>query len=51
MKRKLRLKQNVRNVIGVVLFYLALIGGCLLINGRYNDLCENGYTQYCSAEE
>ena len=48
--KKLRLRENVQNIIGVALFYLVLIGGVFLIDARYDQLCENGHTQYCDVE-
>ena len=48
--KKLRLRQWVKNTIGIVLFYLAIIGGVLLIDARWDDLCNEGYTQYCDVE-
>lgn len=48
--KKLRLRPWVKNTIGVILFYSLIVVGCLLIEARYDQLCENGYTQYCSVE-
>ena len=50
-ERKEKRKELIKNIIGVAIFYLAIIGGCLLIEDRYNDLCKQGYKQYCSVEE
>ena len=50
-KRKLRLREWVKNVIGVTLFYLMIIGGVILADARWDDLCNEGYTQYCDVEK
>ena len=37
-KRKLRLKQEVRDLLGVLLFYAVLVGGVIILNARFEYL-------------
>lgn len=36
--KKLKLRENVKNIIGVILFYLLIIGGVILINYRLETI-------------
>lgn len=49
--KKLRLRQWVKNTIAIILFYGLIVGGVFLIDARYDQLCNDGYTQYCDVEE
>ena len=37
-KRKLRLKQEVRDVLSALLFYAVLVGGVIVLNARFEYL-------------
>ena len=37
-KRKLRLKQEVRDVLSALLFYAVLVGGVIILNARFEYL-------------
>ena len=51
MKKKLRLKQWVKDAIAIILIALLMLGGLLLIDARFKQLCNNGYTRYCPIVE
>ena len=50
-KRKTKRKEILKNCLGVLVFYLIIIASCLLIEDRYNDLCKQGYINYCNIEK
>ena len=37
-KRKLRLKQEIRDLLGALLFYAVLVGGVIILNARIEYL-------------
>ena len=49
--KKLRLRKEVKNILVAILFYGLIVFGVISINDRYEQLCEDGYTQYCSIEK
>lgn len=50
MKKKLRLRQWVKDALAIILFYALIVAGVIGLNARFGQLCENGYTNYCPVE-
>mgnify|MGYP007070198400 CR=1 FL=1 len=36
--KKLKLKQSVKNILGVILFYAIIVGGVIALNARFEQL-------------
>ena len=49
--KKLKLRKEVKDTLIVILFYGLIVFGVISINNRYEQLCEDGYAQYCSIEK
>ena len=51
MKKKYKLKEWVKNTLVIILIEAIMFGGLLLMDFRFKQLCNNGYTRYCFVEE